>query len=121
MKITINNHSMSYMERGLPQGVPIVFIHGFPFNHMMWDPQMKALPNHYRAITYDIRGHGESAVGDGQYSLEFFVDDLLGLLDHLERHPSVQPFPHERIPPPERKKGGPHLQDRPRWRVRQGS
>ncbi|HCA82114.1 MAG TPA: alpha/beta hydrolase [Bacteroidetes bacterium] len=74
---------MSYMERGLPQGVPIVFIHGFPFNHMMWDPQMKALPNHYRAITYDIRGHGESAVGDGQYSLEFFVDDLLGLLDHL--------------------------------------
>lgn len=83
MKISINQLSMSYLERGLPQGVPIVLIHGFPFNHTMWDPQMKALPNHYRAITYDIRGHGESAVGDGQYSLEFFVDDLLGLLDHL--------------------------------------
>jgi 3-oxoadipate enol-lactonase len=83
MKISINQHTMNYLERGLPQGVPIVFIHGFPFNHMMWDPQMKALPNHYRAITYDIRGHGESAVGDGQYSIEFFVDDLLGLLDHL--------------------------------------
>ena len=83
MKISINQHTMSYMERGLPQGVPVVFIHGFPFNHTMWDPQMKALPNHYRAITYDIRGHGESAVGDGQYSIEFFVDDLLALLDHL--------------------------------------
>jgi 3-oxoadipate enol-lactonase len=83
MKISINQHTMSYLERGLPQGSPIVFIHGFPFNHTMWDPQMKALPNQYRAITYDIRGHGESAVGDGQYSIEFFVDDLLALLDHL--------------------------------------
>ncbi len=83
MKTSINHHTMNYTERGLPQGIPIVFIHGFPFNHTMWDPQMKALPNHYRAITYDIRGHGESSVGDGQYSIEFFVDDLLALLDHL--------------------------------------
>jgi pimeloyl-ACP methyl ester carboxylesterase len=44
---------------------------------------MKALPNHFRAITYDIRGHGESEVGDGQYTIEYFVDDLLSLLDHL--------------------------------------
>jgi 3-oxoadipate enol-lactonase len=83
MKTSINLHTMNYTERGLPQGIPIVFIHGFPFNHTMWDPQMKALPNHYRAVTYDIRGHGDSAVGDGQYSIEFFVDDLLALLDHL--------------------------------------
>jgi 3-oxoadipate enol-lactonase len=49
----------------------------------MWEPQMKALANHFRAITYDIRGHGESDIGDGQYTIEFFVDDLLSLLDHL--------------------------------------
>jgi 3-oxoadipate enol-lactonase len=83
MKISINHLTMNYAERGLPQGIPVVFIHGFPFSHLMWEPQMKALPNHFRAITYDIRGHGESSVGDGQYSIEFFVDDLLGLLDHL--------------------------------------
>lgn len=83
MKIRIQNHTMNYLERGLPQGDPVIFIHGFPFSHAMWEPQMKALPNHVRAITYDIRGHGESDVGDGQYSLEYFVDDLLGLLDHL--------------------------------------
>lgn len=83
MKIRINNIQMNYAERGLPQGLPVVFIHGFPFNHSMWEPQMKALPNHIRAITYDVRGHGESDVADGQYTLEFFVDDLIGLLDHL--------------------------------------
>jgi len=83
MKIRVNNVTLNYTERGLPQGSPIVFIHGFPFNHSMWEPQMKALPNHFRAITYDVRGHGESDVGDGQYSIEFFVDDLIALMDHL--------------------------------------
>jgi 3-oxoadipate enol-lactonase len=83
MKIKLNDMTMNYTERGLPQGIPVVFIHGFPFNHTMWEPQMKALPNHFRAITYDIRGHGESEIGDGQYSIELFVDDLLALLNHL--------------------------------------
>jgi 3-oxoadipate enol-lactonase len=83
MKIKLNGTTINYTERGLPQGIPVVFIHGFPLNHTMWEPQMKALPNHFRAITYDIRGHGESDIGDGQYTIEFFVDDLLSLLDHL--------------------------------------
>jgi 3-oxoadipate enol-lactonase len=83
MKIKLNDTTINYTERGLPQGIPVTFVHGFPFNHTMWEPQMKALPNQYRAITYDIRGHGDSDVGDGQYSIEFFVDDLLNLLDHL--------------------------------------
>jgi 3-oxoadipate enol-lactonase len=83
MKIRLNNCAINYAERGLPQGLPVMFVHGFPFDHTMWDPQMKALPNHFRAITYDVRGHGGSDVGDGQYTIEFFVDDLIALLDHL--------------------------------------
>lgn len=83
MKVKLNTITINYTERGVPQGLPVVFIHGFPFNHTMWEPQMKALPNHIRAITYDVRGHGESDVVDGQYTLEFFVDDLIALLDHL--------------------------------------
>jgi 3-oxoadipate enol-lactonase len=83
MKVKFNGVTMNYTERGLPQGLPVVFIHGFPFSHEMWEPQMKALPNNFRAITYDVRGHGGSDVGDGQYTIEFFVDDLIALLDHL--------------------------------------
>lgn len=83
MKIKLNGTNINYTERGLPNGLPVVFIHGFPFNHAMWEPQMKALPNEIRAISYDVRGHGESDVGDGQYMIEFFVDDLIALLDHL--------------------------------------
>jgi 3-oxoadipate enol-lactonase len=83
MKIKINGWSMNYVERGAPGATPIIFIHGFPFSLEMWEPQMRALPNQFRAIAYDVRGHGHSDVGNGQYSIEFFVDDLIGLMDHL--------------------------------------
>ncbi len=83
MKIKLNDIYINYVERGVPQGLPVVFIHGFPFNHSMWEPQMLALPNDIRAIAFDVRGHGDSDVADGIYTIEFFVDDLIALLDHL--------------------------------------
>lgn len=81
MKATINGLITHYVEHG--HGTPVVFIHGFPFSHRMWEPQLLALPDYFRRVAYDVRGHGESDLGDGQYSIEFFVDDLFGLLDHL--------------------------------------
>lgn len=39
---------------------------------------------HLRIITYDLRGHGKSDVGDGQYTIELFVDDFIALLDYLK-------------------------------------
>jgi pimeloyl-ACP methyl ester carboxylesterase len=83
MKTLLNDFAINYTECGLPQGLPVVFIHGFPFSHEMWKPQLNAIPNNIHAIAYDVRGHGLSDVGDGQYSIEFFVDDLIALLDHL--------------------------------------
>ncbi len=83
MHIQLGHTRLNYVERGLPQGPPIIFLHGFPFNHTMWDDQMMALPQEIRAVAYDLRGHGSSEVGDGQYFLEYFVDDLFALMDHL--------------------------------------
>jgi len=83
----INNTTSSleqfYSDRGNTIGTPIIFIHGFPFDHSQWDKQVAALPDRYRPIAYDIRGHGQSEAGDGHYSLEFFVDDLFELIDSL--------------------------------------
>ncbi len=71
-------------DNQLREGTPLIFVHGFPFNHSMWEPQSKAFSKTHRVISYDLRGHGQSEVGDGQYSLEFFVDDLLMVMDHLK-------------------------------------
>ncbi|MGH9992603.1 MAG: alpha/beta fold hydrolase [Nitrososphaera sp.] len=67
--------------------MPIVLIHGFPFNSEMWKGQTQMLQDnkkHLRIITYDLRGHGKSDVGDGQYTIELFVDDFIALLDYLK-------------------------------------
>ena len=64
---------MYYREAGSALKCPLVFIHGFPLNHTMWNPQLETLPEGVRAVAYDVRGHGNSSVGDGQFSLEFLL------------------------------------------------
>ncbi len=66
---------------GPSSGLPVVFVHGFPFSHAMWQPQIEALRNMYHTLAYDIRGHGKTEAGDGQYTIELFVDDLIEVLD----------------------------------------
>ena len=35
-------------------GFPVVFIHGFPLNRTMWEPQVTALVAEFRCITIDM-------------------------------------------------------------------
>ncbi len=80
------------MDIGNPNGTPIVFIHGFPLSHRMWTfqgGQTEPLLTTHRIILYDVRGHGESETGSGIYSIEFFVDDLISLLNHLNIQSAV--------------------------------
>jgi 3-oxoadipate enol-lactonase len=84
MKAEINGAEIFYTDIGEKSATPVVLIHGFPFNSDMWKPQIDPLKTTFRVITYDVRGHGRSEVGDGQYTLEMFVDDLIALLDYLQ-------------------------------------
>ena len=89
MRAVVNGGEIFYVDAGVSKAAPVVLIHGFPFSHEMWDPQIEALQKRFRVIAYDLRGHGKSGVRNGQYTLEFFVDDLLGLLDHLKIEKAV--------------------------------
>lgn len=75
---------LHYIDHGSENDTPIIFIHAFPLNLNMWQPQIEAISNKYRMITYDVRGLGQSTFGDGQYSIEIFVDDLIELMDRLK-------------------------------------
>lgn len=50
----------------------------------MWEPQMPALTRHFRVLRYDTRGHGESGVTPGPYSIEQLGRDVIALMDHLD-------------------------------------
>jgi 3-oxoadipate enol-lactonase len=50
----------------------------------MWDDQASVLRERFRLLRYDQRGHGESPVPSGPYTIEDLGLDLLALLDRLE-------------------------------------
>jgi pimeloyl-ACP methyl ester carboxylesterase len=87
MELTIN--SLSVNTYGDCNNKPIIFVHGFPYDQSMWDKQIRALEKKYFCIAYDVRGLGRSYVGDGQYMLEFFVDDLFSIIEELHLNKPV--------------------------------
>ncbi len=50
----------------------------------MWAPQMPAFLAHFRVLRYDTRGHGQSEVTPGEYSIAQLGADAVALLDHLQ-------------------------------------
>lgn len=81
MEYTING--LKVFTRGNKNNKAIVFIHGFPHDHTMWKYQIEALKENYYCVSYDIRGLGQSYIGDGQYTMEAFVWDLYSVIDGM--------------------------------------
>lgn len=81
-RIEIPGGALAVEIRGADDGLPVLLVHGFPFSRRMWEPQLDALTG-FRLIAPDLRGHGASPVGDGQYAIDLFVDDVIALLDAL--------------------------------------
>lgn len=78
----VNNFHLSYDDIG--EGtVPIIFLHGFPFDKMMWQVQLDFFKAHYRLIACDIRGFGKSTDEQSLLSIDMFADDLIRFLDKL--------------------------------------
>jgi len=82
MKNTING--LKVYTCGNENNQPIIFVHGFPYDHTMWDRQIDFFNDNYFCITYDIRGLGASEVGDGQYTMEQYVDDLFVIISEMK-------------------------------------
>jgi 3-oxoadipate enol-lactonase len=83
LPIARTNGIETYYE-DVGQGRPLVWSHGFACGAKMWEPQAEWLAERYRAITYDVRGHGASEVpSPEEFSQPHSVDDLAGLIRHL--------------------------------------
>jgi 3-oxoadipate enol-lactonase len=68
----------------LGSGPPIVLLHPFPVHHEFWLPSAKALTSRYQLILPDLRGHGDSGVGEGPATMDKHATDLVHVLDHAE-------------------------------------
>ncbi len=80
-KARINGIDIHYQSYG--HGDAIVFAHGAGGNLLSWWQQIPYFSQRYRCVTFDHRGFGHSAdelEGPGSDS---FVEDLAGLMNHL--------------------------------------
>ncbi len=62
-------------------GPPVVLLHPFPAHHEFWNPIVPALSSRYRLILPDLRGHGDSEIGEGPALMEKYARDLARVLD----------------------------------------
>ena len=74
-------YCMNYKLEG--NGKTLVFIHGLSDNLLYWEPLSSILKKSYQVLRVDLRGHGDSELGNDKISSETYVTDLKNLLDEL--------------------------------------
>src|SRR5690348_5482163 len=79
-----NIRGLNVVESGEGNKLAVIFIHAFPLCNRMWDKQVEALENKYRVITYDLRSFGYSEYGDGHFTMDSHVSDLISIIDSLK-------------------------------------
>lgn len=79
-RIAVNGVNLAVDVRG--KGPAVLFIHGYPLDHTMWEHQLAHLDGWMR-IAPDLRGMGQSDAPDLGYSMATYAEDLLALLNAL--------------------------------------
>ena len=64
-------------------GDPLLLIMGFAADRRMWMLQIPVFAPHFKVITFDNRGVGESTAPDGPFSMEQMAADALAVLDEV--------------------------------------
>ncbi|MCS5592546.1 MAG: alpha/beta hydrolase [Gammaproteobacteria bacterium] len=64
-------------------GPAVFLVHGVGARKSAWNGVKTQLEKNFTCISYDLRGHGESAIGEMPYSLEVLIEDLERLREKL--------------------------------------
>ncbi len=81
MQLILNGRMVGYDENG--DGAPLVLIHGYPLNRMIWEAQWEGLNQSARVLALDLRGFGESEMVAGATAIETYADDVHELIRAL--------------------------------------
>ena len=79
-RATIGDIEVAWTEAGPVDGRPVVLVHGLAEARATWAVQQAELDD-VHTYAYDLRGHGQTTVGDAEASLEQLGRDLIGFLE----------------------------------------
>jgi 3-oxoadipate enol-lactonase len=80
----IKSGDAEIVYRVLGEGAPVVLLHPFPVDHEFWLPVAESLTTRYRVVLPDLRGHGDSGVGDGPATMEKHAADIARVMDDAD-------------------------------------
>jgi 3-oxoadipate enol-lactonase len=81
--LELKDSRIYYELSGSDQAPTLMFSNSLGTNTAMWDRQVPALSRDFRILRYDTRGHGQSSVSPGPYTMNQLACDVLALLDQL--------------------------------------
>ncbi|WP_166461771.1 alpha/beta fold hydrolase [Paracoccus alkanivorans] len=73
----------AYDLHGSENAPSLVLVHGLRLHRGLWRQFLPALSAHYRALTYDLYGHGKSGPSTETASLDLYTKQLHGLMNHV--------------------------------------
>ncbi|MEF2553853.1 alpha/beta hydrolase [Aurantimonas sp. A2-1-M11] len=77
----IGRYEINFRDEG--EGFPVVMIHGLAGDLSAWTPQVAALRDRFRVISFDNRGAGGSSQLDEPVSTTDLARDTIALMAHL--------------------------------------
>jgi len=80
---TGDNVRIAYRFDGAEHLPVLILSNSIATTYHMWDGEVDALSQHFRVLRYDMRGHGESSVPAGAYSLDRLGRDVVEMMDAL--------------------------------------
>jgi 3-oxoadipate enol-lactonase len=83
MRVTANGIDIACQVDGPDEAPVLVLNHTLATSRAMWRAQVAHFSPRWRVVSFDMRGHGESAAPDFPYSIEMLADDVVALLDCL--------------------------------------
>lgn len=82
--VKVNEVEIAYSRWGKGNNKPIMLIHGWTGFKELWKDFAPTLAeNSFDVVAPDLRGHGDSAKPEGEYTHEVFSKDLYELAKHL--------------------------------------
>lgn len=81
--LELGDSKIHYQLSGRHDAPALLFSNSLGTSLAMWEPQVAALSQNFRLVRYDTRGHGQSSVTPGPYSIAQLADDVLLLLDKV--------------------------------------
>lgn len=81
--------SLAFSSAGDPNQIPVILLHAFPLNRLMWRHQLESLSEQAYILAPDLPGFGDSPLSDSPGSMNDYVQQVIAFMDEQKIEQAV--------------------------------